>query len=622
MAGESVTICVADTILIKGEIMNFSNLRVAAKLWLAVGTIVVALLVLAGVTGYRSLKLQSQTQAAQIAMDQRVIQSTRWAGLTSLNAVRAEASLLSSDPGVAAAFKEPTTATSAQITEIQKTISEMDLSPADKAQLDTIASARTKVLDTRKQAQQLKKDGKAEEAVAMLQGEVKTAVTGYLGEQRKFVEMQEQALHQSEVDAKSASGVLFNIVCTALALLVLGLLAGAFLLIRSIQQPLGLANEAAARIAEGDLSMGLDSDRKDEFGDLLRSLNTMSLSLGNMVHQVRQSTDSIATASSEIASGNNDLAARTEQTASNLQQTAASMDHLTQTVRQSADNANQASTLAANASSVAQKGGEVVKQVVVTMEEINASSKKISDIIGVIDGIAFQTNILALNAAVEAARAGEQGRGFAVVASEVRSLAQRSAQAAKEIKGLIGTSVEKVESGARLVAEAGSTMSDIVQSVKRVTDIVGEITAAATEQSTGINEINRAVVNLDQMTQQNSALVEESAAAATSMREQAGQLATAVAVFKVSQSLHGGVSPSFAPASSYKAAAAPARQTPAPKLAARPAATKLSTPAAKPRAVPAPARPAASAATPAPRTLAAPKAKPAAAGGEGDWESF
>jgi methyl-accepting chemotaxis protein len=444
--------------------------------------------------------------------------------------------------------------------------------------------------------------------------------------------MQEQALAKSDADAASDRALLFNIVCVGLAFLVLGLLVGAFGLIRSIQRPLGRANEAAARIADGDLSMELKSYRKDEFGDLLRSLSTMSLSLGRMVHQVRQSTDSIATTSSEIASGNNDLAARTEQTASNLQQTAASMDHLTQTVRQSAENANQASALAASASNVAQKGGEVVKQVVVTMEEINSSSKKISDIIGVIDGIAFQTNILALNAAVEAARAGEQGRGFAVVASEVRSLAQRSAQAAKEIKGLISTSVEKVESGARLVAEAGTTMDDIVQSVKRVTDIVGDITAAATEQSTGINEVNRAVVNLDQMTQQNSALVEESAAAASSMREQAGQLATAVAAFKVNASLHGGVQAAYVSTSKAAAVAVPVRYGSTPRLAPRPATSKLPSKAfaAKPApgkhaTVAAPARPTARSAAPLPRALAAPKAKPAASavgGGEGDWESF
>jgi len=318
----------------------------------------------------------------------------------------------------------------------------------------------------------------------------------------------------------------------------------------------------------------------------------MSGALGRMVHQVRQSTDSIATASAEIASGNNDLAARTEQTASNLQQTAASMDHLTNTVRNSADNAQQATTLAANASHVAQKGGEVVKQVVVTMEDINASSKKIADIIGVIDGIAFQTNILALNAAVEAARAGEQGRGFAVVASEVRSLAQRSAQAAKEIKGLIDSSVEKVESGARLVAEAGTTMTDIVQSVKRVTDIVGEITSAANEQSSGIGEINRAVVTLDQMTQQNSALVEESAAAASSMREQAAQLASAVSVFKVPSSIQ-------------------VQPTPYPSVA----------PAKAPGGASHSAQPAAKLPLAAPKTAGVSQPS-TSAGGEGDWETF
>ena len=588
--------------------MGISNLRVAAKLWLAVGFIVTILLVLVGLLGYRSSRLAMESAAAQNAMEQRVVQSTRWAGLTALNAVRAEASLLSADAAVGAAFKDPTAATSAQITEIQKGILAMDLTAEDKAQLDKIASSRKRVLDTRAQAVQLKKDGKVEEALAMLQGDVKNAVTNYLADQRKFVEMQEQAQVQLAAKADTQRAMLFQIVCVVLALLVLGLLAGAYWLISSIQQPLAQANLVAARIAEGDLRISVDSARKDEFGDLLRSLRTMSSALGHMVHQVRESTDSIATASAEIASGNNDLAARTEQTASSLQQTAASMDHLTHTVRQSADNAHQASTLAANASSVAQKGGDVVKQVVVTMEDINASSKKISDIIGVIDGIAFQTNILALNAAVEAARAGEQGRGFAVVASEVRSLAQRSAQAAKEIKGLIGTSVEKVESGARLVAEAGTTMSDIVQSVKRVTDIVGEITAAATEQSSGIGEINRSVVQLDQMTQQNSALVEESAAAATSMGEQAAQLATAVAVFKVSPSEQ------RAPAV-YRAAApmaAPVRPAPAAKLSGKPVPAVA---AKRPGAVPVTR----SLAGPSPAAQAKPAAPPS---GEGEWETF
>jgi methyl-accepting chemotaxis protein len=259
----------------------------------------------------------------------------------------------------------------------------------------------------------------------------------------------------------------------------------------------------------------------------------MKDSLLKTVSEVRSATDSINTASAEIASGNQDLSARTEQAASNLEETAASMEELTSTVRNSADAARQANQLAANASEIAVRGGQVVGEVVTTMEAINHSSKKISDIIGVIDGIAFQTNILALNAAVEAARAGEQGRGFAVVAGEVRNLAQRSAEAAKEIKGLIGTSVDKVEAGSRLVADAGQTMSEIVGSVQRVSDIIGEITAASGEQSDGIGQVNVAVNQLDQMTQQNAALVEQSAAAAESLKEQASQLNRVVQVFRL-----------------------------------------------------------------------------------------
>ncbi|MEO8119976.1 MAG: methyl-accepting chemotaxis protein, partial [Rhodoferax sp.] len=362
----------------------------------------------------------------------------------------------------------------------------------------------------------------------------KPAMAAYQKSQLDFVAMQEKAFDASRLSYAQRAKDLSTMATTAILLLIVSILAGAAWLIRSIRQPLVQARDLAARIAQGDLSMQIDTSRGDEFGDLMKSLASMNQSLGRMVHQVRQSTDSIATASAEIASGNNDLAQRTEQTSSNLQSTASSMDQLTTTVQHSADNARQASLLAANASSVAEKGGAVVKQVVFTMEEINASSKKISDIIGVIDGIAFQTNILALNAAVEAARAGEQGRGFAVVASEVRSLAQRSAEAAKEIKMLIGTSVDKVASGTKLVSDAGVTMSDIVQSVRKVADVIGEITAASAEQSSGIAHVNQAIGNLDQMTQQNAALVEESAAAAESLRDQASQMAQAVAVFKIS----------------------------------------------------------------------------------------
>jgi methyl-accepting chemotaxis protein len=324
---------------------------------------------------------------------------------------------------------------------------------------------------------------------------------------------------------------------------------------------------AANAIATGDLMTPIDT-RKAAAGSVIDAMNTMQQSLRRVVGQVRGSSDSIATGSSQISIGNADLSQRTEEQASNLQQTAASMEELSSTVRSNADTARQAGALAGAASDVAAKGGVVVGQVVSTMEEINTASKKIADIIGVIDGIAFQTNILALNAAVEAARAGEQGRGFAVVAGEVRNLAQRSAEAAKEIKLLIVNSVEKVEAGSRLVDEAGSTMGDIVSQVKRVADLINEISAATLEQTTGIGQVNDAVSQLDQVTQQNAALVEESAAAADSLNQQAQQLVQAVAVFKIGQE----------DAQHQTARPTPARARP-PAVLARPAPVALRKPA-------------------------------------------
>jgi methyl-accepting chemotaxis protein len=357
-------------------------------------------------------------------------------------------------------------------------------------------------------------------------GTVNQSLTGLLGQVQA-----QAATEQAAMQAWARRG--------ALAIGVLGLLAGALSIgfawwvQRRIVADMHQGVQAATAVAEGRLDLDLHCDSADEVGDLVRALDAMVQRLRGSIQSVRQATESIGLASGEIATGNQDLSQRTEQTASSLQQTASSMEQLNGTVRQSADAAAQANQLASSASSVAQRGGAVVSQVVATMNEINTSSKKISDIIGVIDGIAFQTNILALNAAVEAARAGEQGRGFAVVASEVRSLAQRSAEAAKEIKALIGTSVDKVKMGSQLVGDAGTTMNEIVASVKRVSDIIGEITAASSEQREGIGQVNTAVTQLDQMTQQNAALVEQSAAAAESLREQAAKLVSVVNTFQL-----------------------------------------------------------------------------------------
>ncbi|NMM05780.1 PAS domain-containing methyl-accepting chemotaxis protein [Polaromonas sp.] len=333
-----------------------------------------------------------------------------------------------------------------------------------------------------------------------------------------------------------AAAVTVGVAGVSLVAVAAGLLAGAVLgavmLEVQLASPLAAILEQAQKVASGQPGRNIRLNRVDEIGMLLRAVNQAGLNLHSLVDDVAERAMSVATASSQIAAGNMDLSSRTEQQASSLEETAASMEELTSTVKQNADNARQANQLAESASNVAVKGGRVVSQVVDTMSAINSSSKKIVDIIGVIDGIAFQTNILALNAAVEAARAGEQGRGFAVVAAEVRNLAQRSAAAAKEIKTLIGDSVDKVEEGSKQVLEAGKTMDEIVGSVKRVTDIMAEITVASQEQTSGIEQINQAITQMDQVTQQNAALVEEAAAAAASLQEQASGLVEGVNVFK------------------------------------------------------------------------------------------
>ncbi|WCM89725.1 methyl-accepting chemotaxis protein [Acidovorax sp. NCPPB 3576] len=611
------------------------NLRISHKLWGAVVAIVIALAAVVGISAYRSAATQARSAQVTADMSTRVEAALRWAGLTETNAARTQAIIVGSDPAVEAEFKDLIAATSAQITEVQKSLEALPLSDTDRAQMAAIATARKTMTDLRARARQLKADGQQAEATALVKQSYNPAVAAYLKTLRDFVQLQQSNAQAGQQAVAAERLVTVRVGALAVALLVAAMVAGAYFLIRSIQQPLAEANALAARIAGGDLSATHTSVRGDEFGELLRSLQTMGDALGRMVQQVRRSTDSIAIASAEIAAGNQDLSARTEQTSSNLQQTAATMGQFSSTLQQSAGSAREASGLAEGASGVARRGGEVVAQVVATMEEIQQSSRKIEDIIGVIDGIAFQTNILALNAAVEAARAGEQGRGFAVVAGEVRLLAGRSAEAAREIKGLIGASVERVHAGSRLVQDAGATMADIVQSVQRVADMIGEVTAAASQQSSGISQVNQSVGHLDQMTQQNAALVEQSAAAAQSLREQADQLTRIVSVFRVDSDAAwapGAVAakaPVAAPAvrpapravaASAKALAPHARPAPALKAAGASAASGASS-ANPPVSTPArAARPAAPKSAPAPRPAAA--QRETAGGGDDDWTSF
>ncbi|MDN2674642.1 methyl-accepting chemotaxis protein [Janthinobacterium sp. SUN026] len=437
---------------------------------------------------------------------------------------------------------------------------------------------------------ELRNAGQTEEAIAFLTQQAAPSLKIVLGALDSLVAYEAQQAAQAATDAETLST---SARASMIALGSVAVLLGAFvawIITRSITQPINAAVSVAETVASGDLSSHIVVNSSDETGRLLGALKAMNTSLLGVVAQVRHGTDAISTASSEIAAGNLDLSSRTEEQASSLEETASAMEELTSTVKQNADNARQANQLAKSASEVAVRGGSIVSQVVDTMGTINASSRKIVDIIGVIDGIAFQTNILALNAAVEAARAGEQGRGFAVVATEVRNLAHRSASAAKEIKELIAASVANVDTGSRLVNEAGQTMGDIVDSIVRVTDIMGEITSATHEQTIGIEQINMAIAQMDEVTQQNAALVEEAAAASQSMQEQAGELAHVVGFFKTGN--HVASAPKLTPV----------------RTAAAPAAAKIAPPATRP----APAR----------KAVAAAPARRSNAGAESEWEEF
>ncbi|RQO82295.1 methyl-accepting chemotaxis protein [Acidovorax sp. FJL06] len=587
--------------------MQLDNIRVSRKLWGAFLGLMIGMLLLSGFAQNRANTSMSSAIDAVVEIEARISSAVRWRGATETAVTMVMGGAVTTDSVLAEQYGAKVKEIIGNINKVQESIVAAATAPEEKAALDKVLEARKAVLAATAKTWELKGAGDAVATQRFADDEFAPLVAKYLKAQDDFVTTLEKRRDAIRADA-TARRVEYAIwgVVTSLVLMAVGLFL-AWKLVHSITVPLGQAVETIDAIAAGDLTQELQSTRKDEFGHMLRSLSAMSARLRTVVSEVRTGVDSVSSASIEIANGNHDLSARTEQTASNLEETAASMEQLTATVSQSADTARQANQLAGTAAQAAARGGEVVGQVVTSMQQITDSSKKISDIIGTIDGIAFQTNILALNAAVEAARAGEQGRGFAVVASEVRNLAGRSAEAAKEIKTLIGTSVQNVESGSAQVAQAGQSMEEIVASVQRVSDLIGEITASSTEQRDGIAQVNQAVTHLDQMTQQNAALVEESTAAAASMRDQAQRLAEVVSVFNV------GAVAARAPVAAPRAAA------PAPRPAVTKAAASAPRVASAASKAPAPA----SARLPAAKAPApAPASKAAAQGGDDDWESF
>jgi methyl-accepting chemotaxis protein len=487
-------------------------------------------------SGYGAWALNESANQTRELIEQSVVTErlvADWYRNVVSSVKRTTAIAVSADASLPDFFAADIAATSKSTNELQDKVSKLLESPEEKKLFAEIGEVRKGYLAKRDAVAALKKSGDAVAARKALDEGYTPAANDYQAALQRMATLQRDQIDAAGRAVQAANRTARTaLLGFGIAALLLGGLLSVWL-VRSITRPIQRAVDAANRIADLDLTEKIESHDRDETGRLLKALASMQQSLQSLVSQVRTSTDSISIASAEIADGNMDLSSRTEQAASSLQQTAASIEQMNGTVQQSAHSARTANELASTAADVAQRGGAVVARVVTTMEEINGSSRQISDIIGVIDGIAFQTNILALNAAVEAARAGEQGRGFAVVASEVRSLAQRSAAAAKEIKTLIGASVERVEAGTRLVADAGNTMTEVVDAAQRVSVIIAEITHAAGEQSQGIGQVNTAVTQLDQVTQQNAALVEESAAAAESLKVQAQQLAQTVQRFRL-----------------------------------------------------------------------------------------
>jgi methyl-accepting chemotaxis protein len=518
--------------------MHIQNLKIGARLGLAFAA-VLALAAMLTVVG--TLRLQQVVGAAadMDAVIRMARLSDRWLADTHINRALTEARLRAVDAQDRDRINVKMKANSADINAIDEELQRLIVSPEGKALLDALNARRKAYTVARTALFALKESGTADAAAVQSAADtgMDPALTAYETAAADLAACQKRMFDEARghVEDVAASGRLLLTGVGVVAVLLGAALA--WWLTRSITGPLRRAVVLANAVAQGDLSTRIEAVSRDETGELMAALQTMNANLNTLVTRVRSGADTIATAATEVALGNHDLSARTEAQAGALEESASSMEELTGTVRQNAENARQGNQMAASASGIAARGGDVVAQVVATMGAIDASSKKIVDIIGVIDGIAFQTNILALNAAVEAARAGEQGRGFAVVATEVRTLAHRSAAAAREIKELIGDSVDKVATGSRLVGEAGTTMQEVVASVCRVSDIMAEISAASGEQSAGIEQVGAAIHQMDQVTQQNAALVEQAAAATESMQEQARRLAEAVSVFKLDRTV-------------------------------------------------------------------------------------
>jgi methyl-accepting chemotaxis protein len=605
--------------------MSFKNLSIGRRLWLGFGIVIALLVVVATIAVNRinfinnhgSLILNDRYVKVVMANDIQEHLATQARLLR--NAV-----IAIKDPAQVKAWLAKSDEETRTNTELFDKFKGLITTPKGMAVLEATVPKRAAYAAARGKLVKLLEEGRGEEAGAFVFNEFQVPQQDYFDAVLALAKFQEDLMNEDgdEMEAAGAFAKTMTEVLTLVAALIAACIA--FVTARSITRPIGEAVSLASKVADGDLSSRVEVKTRDETGTLLTALLHMQDNLVRIVGSVQQGSEGVATASAEIAQGNNDLSARTEQQASALEQTAASMEELSSTVQQNADTARRANQLAMNASGVAVKGGEVVGQVVQTMKGINESSRKISDIISVIDGIAFQTNILALNAAVEAARAGDQGRGFAVVASEVRSLAGRSAEAAKEIKSLIGASVERVEQGTTLVDQAGDTMTDLVDSIRHVTDLMSEISAASNEQAAGVSQVGEAVAQMDQVTQQNAALVEEMAAAASSLKSQAGELQQTVAVFKLGAGRHLAALPktqvraSGAAALSFKgterragvAASSPPKAATPKTASPRPASPK---PAAPKLALPAGAKPAAKPAA---------KVTASATTADADWETF